>query len=175
MAYATCTRFRVVCPECGRVGVASWTHETDVVRCRGCGARFAYRQHTYRPATAGMSEEERAEYMRERDREYRKARREHVNEVARESYARHADERRARNRRHYREHRGEALAYSREYYLAHREEIRRQKHEWYIAHKEEIKARRKRRSLDEYRARRRELGEQTSELGKQDLDRQEES
>lgn len=77
MAYATCTRFRVVCPECGRVGVASWTHdETDVVRCRGCGARFAYRQHTYRPATAGMSEEERAERRRELDCEYRARRRE---------------------------------------------------------------------------------------------------
>ena len=69
-ALSRTTKFRVSCPECGRVGLASWTRDEGVVRCRGCGSRFGYRAHTYRPVTGGMDEESRAAYYRERARAY---------------------------------------------------------------------------------------------------------
>lgn len=56
------TLFRVVCPECGRVGTARWMPECFRVRCPACGATFDYRPNTYRPVTGGMTDEERREH-----------------------------------------------------------------------------------------------------------------
>lgn len=63
------TRFRVVCPECGRVGPARWTPAFCRVRCAKCGVAFDYRGNTYRPVTGGMTDEERRERRRELVRE----------------------------------------------------------------------------------------------------------
>lgn len=69
-ALSRTTKFRTVCPVCGRVGLASWTREECTVRCRGCGARFDYRAHTFRPVTGGMDEAGRAAYYRDMQRAY---------------------------------------------------------------------------------------------------------
>lgn len=58
------TACRTKCPECGHVGMAAWTREEGVCRCRACGARFAFREHTYRPLTEGMTDEERRRFYR---------------------------------------------------------------------------------------------------------------
>lgn len=52
------TKFRVICPECGHVGVSAWTLEENVVSCRKCKAKFDYRKHTFKPVRGRMSEDE---------------------------------------------------------------------------------------------------------------------
>lgn len=56
------TACRTECPSCGHVGMAAWTREEDVCRCRACGARFGFRANTYRPLTKGMGSAERRRF-----------------------------------------------------------------------------------------------------------------
>lgn len=111
VALSRVTKFRTVCPECGRVGLASWTREGGVVRCRGCGARFGYRAHTFRPVTGGMDEVGRAAYYRDMQRAYDAT-----------------PERRAAHRfiaaRYYRDHRDEVCAKRRARYAAKKAAVR---------------------------------------------------
>lgn len=98
------TKFRVECPACGRVGIASWTREPGTVVCRGCGARFSALEHTYRPVTRGMSDEERRERERERQRAYdgTPGRRRHNRENRMRYYREHREEERRKMRERYR-------------------------------------------------------------------------
>ena len=107
------TRFRVVCPECGAVATARWTLDTGVVACRTCGARFAYRGHTYRPVTGGMTEEERAEYFRDSKRASDRRRWEALRQ----------------DPQRYAEHRQWMRAYCRGWSARHRDEINRRQQE----------------------------------------------
>lgn len=52
-------RFRTVCPGCGHVGHARWTCDLNVAKCGACGERFDPYEHTFRPVTGGMTEDER--------------------------------------------------------------------------------------------------------------------
>ena len=115
-AVRSTTLFQCVCPECGRVGAVSWCREYNVVKCRGCGARFDYTSHTYRPVTGGMTDEERDAYYRERARAYDStpARLRAHRERARLYYRKHRAEVLAKKRERYREHRDEILARQRE-------------------------------------------------------------
>lgn len=105
------TKFSVACPSCGRVGVAAWTREENVVSCRGCGARFDYRPHTYRPVTGDMDEKGRAEYYREQQRAYDRT-------------PGRLEAHRFTAARYYREHRDEVCAKARARYAANREAVR---------------------------------------------------
>ena len=84
------TRFRTVCPSCGRIGTAEWRTRTFEVRCPGCGAAYDYRGNTYRPVTGGMTEEERRRHTRDVQNALRARNREHYRAKARERYARWA-------------------------------------------------------------------------------------
>ena len=102
-----CTKFRVVCPACGRVGLASWTRTENQVKCRGCGEAFDWRGHAYRPVTGGMTEDERREHARARGRAYRDEHREELNAKGRAYYHANREECLARHRRYCAEHREE--------------------------------------------------------------------
>ena len=110
-----CTRFRTVCPACGRMGVARWTHELNVAKCVGCGARFDPHLHTYRPVTGGMTEAERDEY-------YREMRRRLDHERWRDPEARARKQERDRVRYATEEFRAKHRERQRAYYYAHHEE-----------------------------------------------------
>lgn len=97
------TRFTTVCPKCGFRGLSKWTSEQNVVRCRECGDTFDYRGNTWRPVTAGMTDDERKEHERTYQKSYDST-----------------PERREHNRRN-----------SRRYYAIHREEINRKRRERY--------------------------------------------
>lgn len=63
------TMFNVLCPECGAHGKGRWVDRTrDVARCTRCGATFTAHDHTWRPVTGCMTEDERREYLREQQR-----------------------------------------------------------------------------------------------------------
>ena len=82
------TRFKLVCPHCGRVGRATWTARFNVVSCPGCGLGFGVGGNTYRPVhgTAGAA---------------RKA----DNDRTLAYYYDHHEERKRKMREYYREHR----------------------------------------------------------------------
>lgn len=111
------TKFQVVCPECGHVGLARWTKVENIVICRRCKEEFDYRSNTYRPVTGGMTDEERAEY-------YRIKQKEHDQTPARKEY-----------------HRQNA----RRYYYANREKVAKKQHEYYLKNKEKKCARERKR------------------------------
>ncbi len=92
------TAFQLVCPECGRVGQARWTARENRVRCLGCKQEFPTKGNTYRPVTAGMSEEERRERRYSQSREWARAHREEGRRAERKYYATHRDEIAARRR-----------------------------------------------------------------------------
>ena len=134
------TMFRCECPNCGHIGVASWCHEQWQVKCRECGERYDYRANTYRPATRGMTDEERA--ARERTMKRERRLRPEVREKDRLS-----------SRIYYECNREKLLAKSkayrqteqyrkthRAYCESHKEEIAARKRAYREAHKEEIRA-----------------------------------
>lgn len=134
------TKFRVVCPECGRIGSAKWGRELNEVRCLGCGEAFDYRGHTYRPVTGHMTEEERIEYRKYREwqRWYDStpARRQHNRENAARYYRAHRDEINEKARAKRRENADELRAKARAYYHDHRDEICARRREAYRRKKE---------------------------------------
>lgn len=147
------TRFRVVCPECGRAGIASWTRQENVVSCRGCGHQFDYHGHTYRPLTGGMTEEERAEREREWRREYERTPerlRAHA-ERSRVYYREHREEIAERSRARYQRNRARILAQQREHRARNRDDINRKRRERYASKKHEVKLARVRRELERRR------------------------
>lgn len=81
------TRFRTVCPFCGRIGTAEWRTRTFEVRCPGCGGSYDYRGQTYRPVTGGMTEEERRAHKREVQGMWYRAHAEEQMAKARDRYA----------------------------------------------------------------------------------------
>lgn len=84
------TRFRTVCPSCGRVGTAEWRARAFEVRCPGCGGAYDYRGHTYRPVTGGMTDEERRRHRRDVQNALRARNRGRYRAKARERYAKWA-------------------------------------------------------------------------------------
>lgn len=102
------TACRTKCPACGHVGMAAWTREEDVCRCRSCGARFRFRANTYRPLTEGMTDEERGRFYRRN--------RVRVAEMGPREAERQREMSRERNRRYYRRRvvRAEYASYARE-------------------------------------------------------------
>ncbi len=116
--------FKVVCPECGSIESARWVPGAFMVACRGCGHRFDYRGHTYRPVTGHMTEAERKEHYRyrERQRAYDStpARKEHNRMNARRYYREHKEERRAKSRAYREAHKDEINAKRRARYRAQR-------------------------------------------------------
>ena len=146
------TKFQVVCPACARRGIADWTRTTNLVKCRGCGETFDYRDHTYRPVTGGMSDEERARYEKERERAYCAAHREERAAKSRRHYAENREKCLARHRRYYAEHREEIGERARAYYYAHKDEILAQRRRYRAEHREELRVRAKARRVAEWRA-----------------------
>jgi len=58
-ALASYTKYRVKCPECGKVALAeNVLGKIGVVRCRGCRAEFDGKKNTYKPVTEGMTTQE---------------------------------------------------------------------------------------------------------------------
>lgn len=110
------TACRTKCPECGHVGMASWTREEDVCRCRACGARFAFKANTYRPLTEGMSDEERRRF-------YKRNRRRRA-DMGPEELEREREAQRIRQRRYYERHRDECNRRSAECHRRRREAMR---------------------------------------------------
>lgn len=58
------TACRTECPKCGHIGMATWTREEDVCRCRTCGTKFHFKANTYRPLTRGMTQADRTRFYR---------------------------------------------------------------------------------------------------------------
>ena len=110
------TACRTKCPECGHVGMASWTRKEDVCRCRACGARFAFRANTYRPLTEGMSDDERRRFYRRN--------RKRIDELPPVERERQREAQRIRQRRYYERHREECNRRSAECHRKRREAIR---------------------------------------------------
>lgn len=103
------TMFNVRCPECGAHGKGRWVDRVhDLARCTRCGATFTAHDHTWRPVTGCMTEDERREYLRGKQRaryERRKERyrtdagyREHVRELIAERNKRYRDRNRKKRR-----------------------------------------------------------------------------
>lgn len=159
------TRFRTVCPSCGRVGTAVWMPEDFAVRCPGCGERYDYRRHTYRPVTGGMDEDGRRMHKSEVRRDYyrRNANREKAR--ARERYAAWAKsatpeerEREAARVSAYRHASPERMQANRDraakWQREHREERREYERKWREAHREHIKVSAAKRRLAKRREKR---------------------
>lgn len=121
------TLFRTVCPACGRVGVANWAPGAFDVRCRGCGAGFDYRGHTYRPVTGNMTDEERRERRRAQNRACYRRHAEKSREAMLIGYYNHHEARKRAMREAYHANREERLAKQRAYYAAHRDELNAKK------------------------------------------------
>lgn len=82
------TRFKLVCPDCGRVGRAAWTPRYNVVKCPACGGAFKVDGNTYRPVYGT------ADAARKAD-----------NDRTLAYYYAHHEERKRKMREYYREHR----------------------------------------------------------------------
>ena len=153
------TRFRTVCPRCGHVGRARWSHELNVASCVACGSKFDPYRNAFRPVTGGMTDEERAEYYRESRRRLNRERRRDPDKMRHDrkmERLRHdSDEYRAmqreRSHAYYLEHRDEINARRRVGNLTHEELDRRRERDrrYYAEHRDAINFRRNKRKLAE--------------------------
>ena len=146
------TKFSVVCPACGRRGLANWTRTPNQVKCRRCEASFDYREHTYRPVTGGMTDEERSRHEKERARAYDAAHREQRAAKSRRFYAKNREKCLAQRRAYIAAHREEINAKNRAYYHAHKEECLERHRRYYAEHREELREKAKAKRVAKWRA-----------------------
>lgn len=146
------TRCTVVCPACGHRGIASWTRKLNWVKCRDCGEKFNYLEHTYRPVTGGMTDEERRRHRLEVGNAWRAAHREEVNAQARDRYRANREKEVARSHRYYEAHREEVNERSLAYYHAHKEECLARQRRYREEHREELRKKKKAYRVAKWRA-----------------------